>query len=1054
MAKFDEYYKARDLLVEILRADLVGPVEEDEVLGESPFSYYVAGKLYPQGMDDDVSIEMSDSTEVDDLEDSYDSPMVLSSQRRQSSMGLSFAIEAQCSNVVLSVDYATYRPLSEREAEKRGYSDTFLENSSSSRIATYLQRTPHHFDVEWNAREGFKRVPLAVGAELDIRPRPIPGSNAVLVSAVLVNGNHSVKRAEGADHLADACNAYFQTKIKVIAIEGSKFLPTDIAKPRAYDDELAELEMLYRDARPFALGHGCSADWDKESDSPEWVSTEVLPSFEVKQMKPNEFSNPARFSMKHLAEADVDTLVKDLTSLVDAYDEWIAGQAVLAKGVDASYSSLAKANVEKCQACASRMRKGIEVLAMEGAPLRAFRLANSAMLLQRFQTMKWKGREVDEGSIRWYPFQLGFLLMEICSFAHPDSEDRSIADLLWFPTGGGKTEAYLGVAAYAIFLRRLVDPNNNGVAVVMRYTLRLLTLQQFERASALIAACEYLRRVHDLGGDAFTIGMYVGGALTPNTIKDATEIVQKANEGRFLKEGGPDPFQVRKCPWCGRDLVSEDYEVDEARKRMYVRCSDPDCEFHSGDGIPAHVVDEDLYAYPPTFIVATVDKFAQVPLKEEAASLLGVGRSCTPPELIIQDELHLISGPLGTMVGVYEAALGRLCSSNSVQPKILTSTATAKSSKQQQLCLYGKESFQFPPQGMSMRDSFFAVESSAAEKPARLYFGVMGSDAAITNVAVRVSADLLFATRYLEDCGFSADVVDSFWTIVEYFNTLRELGGSLTSLLDSVQGQFAFLASTKFKDKYPISDPNARYSHILELTSRRTSSEITDAFKILDVPHKKGDGGDSVDFVLATNMLSVGVDIGRLGAMVVYGQPKMNSEYIQATSRVGRSAPGFVVSLLNPKRSRDRSHYEQFVGFHRALYKNVESSTLTPFSDRARDRSLHTLLVTLVRYMLPGMAKNNAASKFRSDMDGLDELKKCILDYVSNVEPSEVKEVEKELDAICAEWESRIADGLVYYNPMNPATSLFKSDLEDDRFRVMHSMRSVEPSAGLFLVRG
>lgn len=1047
MGRYDEFYEARALVKEVIEADLVGPVEQNEVLRESPLSYYVAGKLYPQGMDD-TSMDEDGGSEVDDLEDSYETPLTMSSQRRQSSLGMTFAVRPDTESLRIAVEYATYDPLDEDEARDLGYSEKFLDNDSASRVVTYLQRRPFSDEVVWSLRQGSARVPVGVGAHLDVRMQPVAGVDVVLITVTLINVSSSASRA-----LENATRALFQCGIRVALNGGGEFLPADMGKPSSADSEVAELEMLYRHARVFALGHGSAVDWDHEGDSPSWVKTVALPFFEVRQMRPRELPALECLSMKHLAHASVDRLSHDLGSLVDSYEAWIGEQAVAAESLSDDFQAIAVKNIERCRRCAARMREGISTLASENLPLHAFRLANEAMLLQRLRSQRSKGNDLTEDDIHWYPFQLGFLLMEIAPIAHPSDPERDIADLLWFPTGGGKTEAYLGVAAYTMFLRRLKNPDDGGVAVIMRYTLRLLTMQQFERATALIAACEILRKEHGLGGDKFSIGMYVGQSLTPNTLKEAGELLSYAQSGKVISEGNPDPLQVRRCPWCGRPLSPGDYEVVESEARMYSRCPDEKCEFHHGDGIPAHVVDEDIYAHPPTFIVATVDKFAQVPLKEDAASLLGVGKNYSPPELIIQDELHLISGPLGTMVGLYETAICRLCTKDGIRPKIITSTATARSSRDQQLSLYGADSFQFPPQGLDLRDSFFAIEANPSEKPSRLYMGVMGPDAAITGVSVRASAALLFATRYLETCDFSEDVVDSFWTIVEYFNTLRELGGSLTSLLDSVQAQFSFLVSTKFKDRYPLREPTGKFDHILELTSRRSSADITSAFSDLEIKHAKDDNGDSVDFVLATNMLSVGVDIGRLGTMIVYGQPKMNSEYVQATSRVGRSTPGLVITLLDPKRSRDRSHYEQFISFHQALYKIVESSTLTPFSDRARDRGLHTLFVTLIRYTVPGLQANDGAADFRADMDGVDSVKNFITDYVQRIDPSEVGAVRRELEYIAEEWEKKAVTGLCYYNSGNPTKSLFKNDLDDDRFRAMHSMRSVEPSAGLFLLR-
>lgn len=1045
MSDFSEYYEARQIVAEILRKDLVGPVKNDEILSESPLSYYLCGKLYPQGMDDDSELTEQGS-EAEDLENSYDSPLVLSSQRRQSSMGITFLLNGESPSCEMTVEYATYLPIPEEEAKARGLSGQFLPNQSSKRTTTYLQRVEHSHVIEWEASTGSKRFSLSDGAHLDVRSRRVGGkSGCTLMAVSLINTNHSVE-----NKLENAKLAFFQARITARVIDQlSSFAPMDSSLPASCDKELAELEMLYWRSRPYAHGHGCSADWDRHNSAPRWIRTESLPAYEVLQMRPRELDENERFSMSYLATASKEEVVSSLSDFVFEYEKWIDEQEKLIKTVPQKHREIAVGNIQNCRECAKRMLRALDTLSLGGKPFEAFRLANEAMLLQRVNSLRSKDVDVDEKDIRWYPFQLGFFLMQIRSIADPQCSEREIADLLWFPTGGGKTEAYLGVAAYAIFMRRLTG-GGDGVAVIMRYTLRLLTLQQFERAAALIAACEHIRRRKGLPGGEISIGMYVGDKLTPNSLEKAAEIIKSAKNGRPPREGQPDPFQVRKCPWCGTALrPEEDYEIILHEKKMLARCPNDSCEFH--EGIPASVIDEQIYSNQPTFIVATVDKFAQLPLNEEAGKILGVGTENPGPSLIIQDELHLISGPLGTMVGAYETAIEALCSFGSAaKPKILTSTATARSSSRQLLSLYGKRSAQFPPQGIDIRDSFFAIETTPQEKPGRLYLGVMGSDAAITTVATRTAAALLFATRYLEARGFSERVVDSYWTIVEYFNTLRELGGSLTSLQESVQNLFAFLASTKFSDTYPGVDPDRRYRYVLELTSRRSSAEITRSLQDLEQRHAKYVKDDAIDFAMATNMLSVGVDVGRLNVMVVYGQPKVNSEYIQATSRVGRSTPGIVVSLLNAKRSRDRSHYEQFVGFHQSIYKHVESSTLTPFSDRARDRSLHTIFVTLCRYTLPNMAKNEAADQFRADNNGVDEIKKMIVEHVKKVEPDEAAGTARELDLIAIEWEERTGDGLTYFTKGKPSLSLFKDDLENDRFRAMNSMRSVEPSVHLF----
>src|SRR5690606_20031614 len=141
-----------------------------------------------------------------------------------------------------------------------------------------------------------------------------------------------------------------------------------------------------------------------------------------------------------------------------------------------------------------------------------------------------------------------FILMNLRSIVIPSEEDREVVDVIWFPTGGGKTEAYLGLAAFVILFRRISDPSSRGTVVLTRYTLRLLTAQQYQRAASLICALEYLRRRNpvELGDHPFTIGLWVGSGLTPNTEADAVRLLQ-----RMLREGGRDnPFVLLSCPWC------------------------------------------------------------------------------------------------------------------------------------------------------------------------------------------------------------------------------------------------------------------------------------------------------------------------------------------------------------------------------------------------------------------------------------------------------------------------------------------------------------------------
>ena len=414
----------------------------------------------------------------------------------------------------------------------------------------------------------------------------------------------------------------------------------------------------------------------------------------------------------------------------------------------------------------------------------------------------------------------------------------------------------------------------------------------------------------------------------------------------------------------------------------------------------------------------------------------------------------MISGPLGTMTGIYEAAISKLCERDGVCAKVIASTATIRNAANQIMALYGRGHTQFPPQGLSARDSFFAIQSTPEERPARQYFGVMGIGTTATTTLIRVNAAMLFATRYLATLGYPDAVVDNLWTITGYFNSLRELGGASTQILDDVQSRLDYLAKTKFVSVYPGVDTSKGYTYTEELTSRMSNSEITEIIQVkLKRGYTKDNHADVFDYLLASNMISVGVDVGRLGAMVVAGQPKTNAEYIQATSRVGRDNPGLVIAVYNASRSRDRSHYEQFLKYHSALYRYVEATSLTPFSDRARDRGLHALYVSLCRYLIENLRGNSQAINYRSDNPEVQKVEKIIIDYVRKVDPDELSAVMDELKDIQDAWDIAATGSLVYKSKRNEK-KLLKSDTENDRFRTMNSMRNVDGQSGIYLLGG
>lgn len=1053
MPDYSKFYEARDIITGILKDDLIGPVKLDEILPELPTQYYIMGKLYPQGESGEV-IDLARNPLLENEIETYDASVSLSNQKNPSSMGLTCTLKSEIRYIILSGSYAFYAPIPYEEAEKSQI-DISKWAEAAKKPRELWVRSEHLFEklVLLGPEKVSAPISLDGGLQLQIYTHSTFESGERIITVVLVNTNCAED-----DALEKAKLCAFQP---VLRISGQNSIPVfaDANRQEQFstDEELLDLDLLYSDVHCFGQGHGCSVIWDQDNEDPRWIESAWLPSCNLRQMMAAQIDDTQVLSMKYLAEAMPDVVVQSLRTFLEGYKKWIEKLEISAGTLEDHYKESAATNIIKCKSAYLRITRSIDLLekSIQGdkSAITAFQMANEAMLLQRRQTLIKSGCTFDPGTVTWYPFQLAFILHELSSFIDPSGSERKEVDLLWFPTGGGKTEAYLGITAFVIFLRRIRNCSDDGVTVIMRYTLRLLTLQQFERASMLIFACELLRKKYHLGGSEISIGLWVGGKLTPNHLEEARASINKQQRGAVVSADEANPCQVQVCPWCGKPLTPQDYSVRICDKRMVIQCSNDKCDFHgTPNGLPLHIIDAAIYEHLPTFLVATVDKFAQIPLSDKPAALFGIIGGKKPPELIIQDELHLISGPLGTMTGIYEAAITKLCEKDNIGAKIVASTATIRNAKNQILALYGKNYTQFPPQGLSARDSYFAVESTLTDRPARQYLGVMGIGTTATTTLIRVNAALLFASRYLAVLGYEDKVIDNFWTITGYFNSLRELGGASTQILDDVQSRFSYLAKTKFSALSPKVDLSVSYDNLVELTSRMDNSEITKIIQDrLKRSYRDGHHKDVYDYVLASNMISVGVDVGRLGIMVVAGQPKTNAEYIQATSRVGRDNPGLVITVYNSSRSRDRSHYEQFSKYHSALYRYVEATSLTPFADRARDRGLHALYVSLCRYLVPGMLSNDSAVRYDPENAETKKIHSIILDYVETVDPGELDSVAEELQDIEEAW-NIAATGTLVYRSFKNEKKLLKADTENDRFRTMNSMRNVDAQAGIYLL--
>ena len=541
----------------------------------------------------------------------------------------------------------------------------------------------------------------------------------------------------------------------------------------------------------------------------------------------------------------------------------------------------------------------------------------------------------------------------------------------------------------------------------MRYTLRLLTVQQFQRAASMIVACELLRRqsktagtdIPDLGNTPIGIGLWVGTAATPNSLREA-----RAQTG----DSPSTHRQITTCPACGRAL-----QWTLTRAESSVKCaSDPgECELaDSGESLPIWTIDEEIYRHSPALVIGTIDKFAQIVRNMSTRALFGGQANQAPPDLIVQDELHLISGPLGSIAGLYEVAIDELCRRGTVRPKIIGSTATIRRADDQIQALFDRETYQFPAPGLDAGNSGFAVVDTG--RPGRLYVGLTTAGRSATYMLQALAASLLQAGN---DPGASPEERDLYWTLVVYFNSLRELGHALVLMQDDVPVSVGQLSARRGEQPRTV-DPPA------ELTSRVRSYEIRD---MLDRLETSADEAGAVDLLLASNMISVGMDISRLGLMVVNAQPKTLSEYIQATSRVGRGeVPGIIVTMYNNMRARDRSHYETFETWHRSLYRDIEATSVTPFASRAQDKAIHAVLVALARHRVPGMADRPVLDDLRRPQ--VEQMAELIEERVGRVDPSERIAVSKRLKLLIDEWASR-PDLQTYWDDYQRKTSLLLS---------------------------
>ena len=1056
-----DYIGARKRFVAWLRQQLIGPAnpDSDTLVGMSPLDRYPMGVLFPimpdgDGVDPASDTLREDTTEEDASGELESKQFAQPARKRRycppSAVGFSCFVRGT-PRLTIVVEGARYERTGLRDPRGRFISQEY------NRIP--LAET----SLTWGGGVLSDALP-SQHFGVDVRQRSYQDG---MILTITLHNRQNVASSAWNQSQEIMKKSLFETRLTCFIEEGSLADYPRVDKSLLTEEE-QELELQYRHKHIYAIGHGAAVNWVVEGNQPPRIETDFMPTVEVPQVT-SDLSDVEEevLDMHFLATAPTGHLVACLGRFVTSYEKWIERQAITNLREDEVASARRIRN--RMRTAAARMKHGVVLLASDPVACEAFRLANQAMLNQMQQQDRVRGKANLHECYRWRPFQLAFLLVVLESTIRDDDDFREVLDLIWFPTGGGKTEAYLGLIVFLIAWRRLTCPDRGGGTVaVMRYTLRLLTSQQFVRATRIIFALELLRRKDPgrLGREPVSIGMWVGRASTPNTFQQAVDLVQGIRGG----VAPPNGLVLESCPWCGAAFNECNYQSSETG--FHFVCTNPTCAFGNDvqAPLPCNVVDEALYAHPPSLLIGTIDKFARLAWESRAGRFFGRNSDNLPPTLVIQDELHLITGPLGSVAGLYEAALDTLLQMHGVRPKYIASTATIRMAKEQVRSLYGRELEVFPPPGLSCDDSYFA--RTDCRRPGRLYVGYLAPKLGSRQCLAPLAATTLFGPQVLfEEHVERNALLEAWWTQVVYHTSLRAVGESHTSYLTDVRDWARRLSNEK-KDRDSseslVHEPEsasegqngmasrAANPRIAQLTSRATAKDNAATFNQLECPF----GTDEcLDVVLATNMVSVGLDVSRLAVMLVNGQPLTTAEYIQTSSRVGRAlVPGLVLVNYHRHQARSLSHYESFRPFHESFYRFVEPTSVTPYTYQVRLRALHAALVIVIRHADASLNDNAKAGEFRQDDPGVQARIEALIQRCKRAEPTDkAGQTADHITQLVEQWNDEAAHcqtqkRALHYNPSDGGANALLCDHENPEaglWPTLHSMRNVESNAVL-----
>lgn len=1147
----------RDKFIEELIKEVAGPRNgsEEIIFGANPYTEYLTGVIIPRKCkkiektpESEIVVSDGDDSKTEDGNSSEETspvlPTELDPRMKPKSFGISFLLKGDKPLLNVCVTWGRYKKFNNYENDKLKDADASKKSWKRQPFRKILN-IPLSNDAPDN-----ETIYDESDGKIILNIKKIKSGEKLHVVVSFIN-DLNIGECTG-DAIVEA--SIYQPSLRVNLGAGCSLESMD------YSIKNDVLAFLYRDNPVLARGHMCSAIWKKvdyndqfekekiwcdgsySDDCNEFLNCDVRSEFIPLYPNPapeltwnnSSFANEPELSALKLSEmwgdGEIDTYLSPLT---EAYELWIKKNETSLDELAERHQELAKKLIIHQKLSLKRLKIGIECLKHNEEALLSFCFANKAIWLQNLWKKKGK---YDENNVEfsWRPFQLAFFLMNVESLYLKDSEYRDHLDLLWVPTGGGKTEAYLAMMAFVIALRRRnaknhstdshMDVTGAGTAIITRYTLRLLTVQQFRRTLLMVTAAEYLRvfnrngvigwrpqkcHLSDdwlYGSVRFSVGMWVGTGVSPNHLRGEGGAIEALSKDT----SGTEPAQIVKCPVCGEwlavpraglpvgtntmhmvvkstqsiedlqnlmitfncpdtitnldfidggfipdyltlsltlestrkvddeefdDLVadvensfgvkvesfrpsrpgyfpspSEPGRRKESPADFEIFCTNPDCDLNHGvnhkegvplpendepfpDGlflknnqmpflpgsripIPAYTVDEQIYHRCPTVIVSTADKIARLAFEPRAAAIFGNVTnfnasygyyredlfprehlktateeqysanisSFLPPEMIVQDELHLMDGPLGSMFGLYESVVDGLIHKSGGKPKYIASSATVNQAEKQIKRLFNRPLFQFPAYGLTFNDSFFVTVPDMAEgwnenRPGRVYMGIYAPGMGPLTPIIRIWSRLL---KTGQDNRSEKDIVN-FWTLVGYFNSLRELGGNRALYREDIIEWLGHISGD--------SPRNIDAERVVELSSRIDSTDIPQMLEELETGGQSQDLNNNPDAIFTTSMFGTGVDIPHLSLMVVNGQTKTTSQYIQATGRVGREHGALVTTFYKAGRPRDLSHYEIFAGYHHRINLEVEPASVSPFSDGCMAKAAGPAIVSFLRNM-------------------------------------------------------------------------------------------------------